>query len=107
MPGITDVVISSQNTFGTLRIGTVRFNVYSIEQLDTMEALFMRPGFSALLEWGHTLYYDNGNNKLQKNPETIDGFLTGSSRAEIDKKIVEKKKDTSNNYDGMYGIIKN
>lgn len=107
MPGITDVVISSQNTFGTLRIGTVRFSVNSIEQLDKMEALFMRPGFSALLEWGHTLYYENGNNKLQKNPETIDGFLTGSSRAEIDKKIVEKKKDTSNNYDGMYGIIKN
>ena len=107
MPGITDVTISSQNTFGTLRIGTVRFTVNSIEQLDTMEALFMRPGFSALLEWGHTLYYENGNNKLQKNPETIDGFLTGNSRAEIDKKIVEKKKDTSNNYDGMYGIIKN
>jgi len=92
MPGITDVTISSQNTFGTLRIGTVRFTVNSIEQLDTMEALFMRPGFSALLEWGHTLYYENGNNKLQKNPETIDGFLTGNSRAEIDKKIVEKKK---------------
>lgn len=107
MPGITDVIISSQNTFGTLRIGTVKFTVNSIEQLDSMEALFMRPGFSALLEWGHTLYYENGNTKLQKNPEVIDGFLTGTSRAEIDKKIVQKKKDTSNNYDGMYGIIKN
>lgn len=107
MPGITDVVISSQNTFGTLRIGTVKFTVNSIEQLDSMEALFMRPGFSALLEWGHTLYYENDNTKLQKNPEVIDGFLTGTSRAEIDKKIVQKKIDTSNNYDGMYGIIKN
>ena len=107
MPGITDVIISSQNTFGTLRIGTVKFTVNSIEQLDSMEALFMRPGFSALLEWGHTLYYENDNTKLQKNPEVIDGFLTGTSRAEIDKKIVQKKIDTSNNYDGMYGIIKN
>lgn len=107
MAGITDVSITSQNTFGTLRVASIRLIVNSIEQLDTIEALFMRPGFSALLEWGHTLYLDNKDSKVEKNIETVEDFFIDSNRSEIEKTIKTKKSTSSNNYDAMYGVIKN
>lgn len=107
MAGIIDVKITSQNTFGTLKVATVNLTVNSIEQLDTLEALFMRPGFTALLEWGHTVYPDNDSNSIITTPDTIDSFFTPSNRTEIQKLIKAKKKDSSNNYDAMYGVIKN
>jgi len=107
MAGITSVRVTSQNTFGTLKVATINITINSIEQLDTLEALFMRPGFTALLEYGHTIYPDNNSDSIITTPEQIDSFFTPSNRSAIQKLINEKKKSSSNNYDAMYGVIKN
>ena len=107
MAGIVNVQVTSQNTFGTLKVATINITVNSIEQLDDLEALFMRPGFTALLEYGHTSYPDNNSESIITTPEQIDSFFTPSSRSQIQKLINEKKKSSSNNYDAMYGVIKN
>lgn len=107
MAGITAVQVTSQNTFGTLKLATINITINSIEQLDTLEALFMRPGFTALLEYGHTVYPDNNSDSIITSPEQIDSFFTPSNRSDIQNLIKEKKKSSSNNYDAMYGVIKN
>ena len=59
MPGVTGFDVQSYNTYGTLRIANVKFVVHSLEDLELVEKLFLRPGYSVIVEWGHTLYIDN------------------------------------------------
>ena len=109
VPGITDVNITAQNRFGTLRTATVSFKAYTVEQLDYIEQLYMRPGFSILLEWGHSTYQKN-NNEIVTNPVTVgDSFFTKGTfdKDTIQKKIQTLRKNSGHNYDGMFGFVKN
>ena len=106
MAGITGFKVNSKNTFGTLRVATVDFKANSIEQLDDLEQLFLRPGFSVLLEWGHSLYLDN-KGSLQKTIKTFPDFFTGKSSEKIYEKIESLQISSNYNYDAMYGFIKN
>ena len=106
MAGITGFKVDSKNTFGTLRVATVDFKANSIEQLDDLEQLFLRPGFSVLLEWGHSLYLDN-KGTLGKTIKTFPDFFTGKSAKKIYEEIESLQKGSNYNYDAMYGFIKN
>lgn len=107
MAGITGFTVSSKNTFGTLRVATIDIKVNSIEQLDEIEQLYFRPGMSVLIEWGHSLYYDNSG-KFDSTVETFPNFFTPQSGKAISDKIVELKTKTNDyNYDAVYGFIKN
>ena len=74
MPGITGVQIRSINRFGVLKEATITFNCWDVSQLQELELLYMRPGFTALLEWGHSLYYKSENDFV-KTPSTVQTFL--------------------------------
>ena len=52
MPGITNVSIQSKGAYGSLQEATVSFNCWDIRQLENLELLFMRPGYTVLLEFG-------------------------------------------------------
>lgn len=106
MAGITSFDVDTPSTFGTLRTATVNFKANSIEDLDILEQLYMRPGFSILLEWGHSLYIDNKGD-LQTNITTFPNFFNSSDANSIYEKIKELKAGSYNNYDAMYGFIKN
>lgn len=108
MPGITSVSIASKNTFGTLREAEVKISVWTLEDFEIIERVYLRPGFTMLLEWGHSLYVDN-NGQLQKTPPTVGtGFFEfGVSRESVMKAIETYRSDTDNNYDGMLGFVKN
>ena len=54
-PGITNMSIHSHNRYGSLRTATVNFTVFDPQQLAIMEVLYMRPGYSVILEFGHSL----------------------------------------------------
>ena len=108
MPGITGFRIDSKNRFGTLREASIDFQVWSVEQLTEIEQLYLRPGFTVLLEWGHSLYLDN-KGKVQKTaPRTVGDYFTGNqSKEKVIEKIKELKKESNQNYDGVFGYIKN
>ena len=95
MPGITSMNVKSKNTYGTLREAEVKFSVWSLEDFELMEKLYLRPGFTMLLEWGHSMYIDN-NGVLIKDVETItdDFFQTGASMTSILKAIKEIRQKT-------------
>jgi hypothetical protein len=107
MPGITGVQINSLGQFGQLKEATVTFNCWDRSQITELELLFMRPGFTALLEWGHSIYATS-DKEYVKTPQTIGSFFkAGTSKEQLYKEVEELKKQSGYNYDGMFGFIKN
>lgn len=108
MPGITSVQVRSINQFGTLKEATITFNCWDRGQLTDLEKLYMRPGFTALLEWGHSMYTKNGNAPYDKHVETVTSFFTsGQSKEAIYAEIEKLKVQSAHNYDGILGFVKN
>lgn len=112
MPGVTGFDIQSYNTYGTLRIANVKFVVHTLEDLDLVEKLFLRPGYSCIVEWGHTVYVDNSGN-IQK-PKMGSTTLSNSTLFGKEKTVrqveeqIERKRISSNfNYDAFFGYVTN
>ena len=58
MPGISNVQIVNKSAYGSLREATVRYYCWDKHQLEELELLYMRVGYSILLEWGWSQYLD-------------------------------------------------
>jgi hypothetical protein len=107
MPGITGVQINSLGQFGQLKEATVTFNCWDRSQITELELLFMRPGFTALLEWGHTVYAKL-EGEFEKTPKTVGSFFdAGTSKEQLYNEIKALRKESGCNYEGMFGFIKN
>jgi N-acetylmuramoyl-L-alanine amidase len=113
MPGITNVVINSRSTTSVglkgLRECTISIKCHSLAQLQVIELLYMRPGYTALLEWGHSVYFvDNDiNTGPTQNIEYIDIFNGKPNRFKIYDEIFEKKCKSRGNYDAILGKVNN
>lgn len=114
MPGLTSVVIDTAGRLGSLRFATISFKVWNLTQLNVIEALYFRLGYTMLLEWGHTQYYSNPDFKPGNNLQTAigtfgidDPFVNNISISTLQQTITNKKFQTSGNYDGMVGIVTN
>ena len=110
LPGIISMNLRTHNTFGSVRTATVNFVCWTVQQLEVLEVLYMRPGYTALLEWGHSryLYEEDGSAKTDSvGAYGIDFFGTKKKRSEITKQLLEQRLKYRYNYDGMYGLIKN
>jgi hypothetical protein len=106
MPGLEGLSIKTGGKLGTLREATFEFTCYNMKQLEIMNALYMKLGFSVLIEWGHIPYLDNKTQKLETNPIPL-GFYGIETKEELMTKIQEKRVYHSGNYDAMWGTIKN
>jgi hypothetical protein len=113
MPGITNVVINSRSTTSVglkgLRECTISIKCHSISQLQVIELLYMRPGYTALLEWGHSVYFvDNDiNTGPTQNIHYIDIFDGNKTRFDVYDEIFEEKIKSNGNYDAILGKVNN
>lgn len=109
MSGITDAFIVNQNTFGTLRQAVVEFTCWTLEDLEILEKLYMRPGFHVLLEWGHTSWRTNrGELRGNSDIRTVsNSFFSTTSFSEVQKQIDKLQDLQEGNYDGFFGIVEN
>lgn len=108
MPGLTSVQIDTAGRLGSLRIANINFKVWNMNQLNVIEALYFRLGYSMLLEWGHTQYFTNKSDFISSNIYGIDDPFTPNLRKEnIQQQIAIKTRKTDGNYDGMLGIVSN
>ena len=105
MPGLENLSIKTGGKLGTLREATIDFTCYNMEQLNIMSALYMRLGFSVLIEWGHIPFLDN-KGVLNTNPIPLE-FYGIETKEELMASIQRKRVDHSGNYDAMWGTIKN
>jgi len=108
MPGITDMDIKSLSAYGSLREITINFQCWDIKQLEDLELLYMRPGYTVLVEWGWTPYLDS-NGQYQSNFFDYYDILHkgATSRTTLFKELYDKSVKYSGNYDAMFGYIKN
>lgn len=110
MPGITGVEIKSKSAYGSLREATVSFQCWDVAQLSDLELLYMRPGYTVLLEWGWTPYLDvNGNYQSTFTDFYTNTILnaTKKDRTQIFKDLYDNCTKYGGNYDAIFGYVKN
>lgn len=102
MPGITNVSIQSKGAYGSLQEATVSFVCWDIRQLEELELLYMRPGYTVLFEMGWDYAKANGElpryDILNKKDLVLnDGF----------KEIYNLIEQSKGNYNALLGYVKN
>jgi hypothetical protein len=109
MPGITDVKIETLGKLGSIRSATINFKVWDKEQLDVIDALYFKMGYTMFLEWGQSVYYkidydkNNSERLVTLDLDQIDPFKIDNKEALL-RKISKKIADSQGNYDAMLGM---
>ena len=108
MPGITNMDIKSLSAYGSLREITINFQCWDIKQLEDLELLYMRPGYTVLVEWGWAPYLDNNGEYKSNFFDYYDILHKGATnRTTLFKDLYDKSVKYGGNYDAMFGYIKN
>ena len=116
MPGITSFSSETTNK-GSLRFANLQIRANNTKQFEYIEALYLRLGYTMLLEWGNSSYptldtktsttsyessnYSLSNEFLQDPPQNSQG--TKHFYTEIEK----NRKLSQGNYDGFLGKVTN
>ena len=108
MPGIKSASIKTE-TRGSIRTATIQIQANNRQQFDIIDLLYMRLGFTMLLEWGNSSYYDNDGTYITSNPYSLsDEFLLGKISYEKAPELINNKRLAScGNYDAMIGKVVN
>ena len=109
-PGLISAKINCLNR-GSIREATVELKAYNLFQFELIELLYLRLGYTMLLEWGWDKFLNNDNTpESMGNTLTEDSWFqdisTDSYRKVIDR-IAKYRVDYSNNYDGFLGKVVN
>jgi len=114
MPGVESLEVKSLNR-GSLKKATVKLTAQTRNQLAVLDLLYMRLGYTVLIEWGNSIYLDK-NGKLQKMYTSIieDNKLwfnpTWSSKrsfADITGQISKVRELYDGNFDALLGKVSN
>jgi|MDTC01.3.fsa_nt_gb LAS superfamily LD-carboxypeptidase LdcB len=116
MPGITSFTSETTNK-GSLRFANLQIRANSTKQFEYIESLYLRLGYTMLLEWGNSSYptidtetsstvYEKSNFSLSSKflnnpPQNSQG--TQFFYTEIEK----NRKSSQGNYDGFLGKVTN
>ena len=103
MPGITNISIQSKGAYGSLQEAVVSFVCWDIRQLEELEILYMRPGYTVLLEFGWNYA------KTAKGTFPSYDILNKSDLTLNDafKDIYQLITESNGNYDALLGYVKN
>jgi hypothetical protein len=72
MPGLISANITHENR-GSLRQASIKIKAFNKVQLEILDVLYLRLGYSVLLEWGHSIYYnDQGILQTNMNNSLVD-----------------------------------
>ena len=72
MPGILSAEIRTE-TRGSIKTATVKVQANNRQQFDIIDLLYMRLGYSVLLEWGQSSYFNDKGTYIEDNPFTLVG----------------------------------
>ena len=127
MPGI--ISFETQNvTYGSTRKSTIRLKAFNKKQFDVIDLLYLRLGYTLIIEFGHSKYLDTENEAYQpENPvfannnfSIIDEFWFKDNAIEIKnneqqtlnfngihQEIIKRRKQSGGNYDAVIGVVEN
>jgi hypothetical protein len=109
MPGITNIEVKSKSAYGSLREVIVNFQCWSENQLEDLELLYMRPGYTVLLEWGWLPYLDNTGALINQIKDPYYDIINkgATDRTTIFTDLYKRSKDSDGNYEALFGYVKN
>ena len=122
MPGIISFTTENVNK-GALRISNISLRANNKKQFEYLETLYMRLGYTVLVEWGNSSYYKQNSNGSQSYISGIASqrslsadFIQATPKNKdagdtlIDyfyKKIEEYREESQGNYDALVGKVRN
>ena len=114
MPGIQDLTIKALNR-GSLKKAIIKIKAQNRNQLNVLDALYLRLGYTVLLEWGNSTFLNNEEGRLEKVQDTIlenkqlffnEGWQN-KAYDDVLEKIEDYRIEYQGNYDGMLGKVSN
>lgn len=110
MPGIQSLSIDCINR-GSIRKATVQLTAYNKFQFELIELLYLRLGYTMILEWGWDKFINPKTKKLESLSNTlIEDFWfnpTDISQSAVLNKLEETRLRYNGNYDGFFGKVRN
>jgi hypothetical protein len=108
IPGITQASIKTE-TRGSLKTATINIIAHNKEQFDIIDVLYMRLGYSILLEWGHSNFFYNNGTYESNNPFSLaNSFLSGALTYDNHLEQIQIQRNESNgNYDAIIAKVVN
>jgi len=109
MPGISSISANYKNN-GTLKQAQVNLTCFTREQFEAIEAIYLRLGFTMLLEWGHSIYFDNSGKKQSMSALKIPNILfrenlpdpNNAGEAAVQEALKKNPNLTNNQKDAIY-----
>lgn len=110
-PGLTKASINYKNN-GSLKQAEVNIKCFSRSQFEALEAIYLRLGYTMVLEWGNTLWFNNEGEFKRTEGYSIPSMLFGTDGnikpQALQEKIYKLKSEvTDGNYDAMVGKVTN
>ncbi len=111
MMGITELSVKCLNR-GSLKKAKLKINIQSKRQFEIFSILYLRLGYTVMVEWGNSFYLDNSLQLHHVRDTVIENdFFVNSSNQNylpiIKTKIPYYRKIYHANYDGLLGAVSN
>ena len=109
MPAIISAEINCINR-GSTRSATIRIKAFNQFQFDLIELLYLRLGYTMLLEWGHVNYVDNNNKRVKTGATLTETFWFTKgphNHSDVLDKIRIQNQASNGNIDGFFGRVTN
>jgi hypothetical protein len=125
MPGIVSMDVKALNR-GSIKKAIVKIKVQNRDQLTIIDTLYLRLGYTVLLEWGNSIYLDNDDSLMEVRETVLDdnkyffnrswnvntdpntGKKTTTAAYDNALEAIEKyRKEYDGNYDGLLGKVSN
>ena len=108
-PGITGFNVKHENR-GSIRSSELTIIAYNKFQFELIETLYLRLGFTMMVEWGHSKYLKNNNTIETPINTLIDKYwweVNGVPHLDMLSKIELERKNSNGNYDAIFGKVSN
>jgi hypothetical protein len=111
MPGIINASVKALNR-GSIKKATIKIKANSRRQFEIIDELYLRLGYTMMLEWGWSHYLTDENNYELMGPTIIDknwffdDEAPGPSQFWL-QEIIQQRRLHSGNYDAMFGRVVN
>ena len=109
MPGIQSVDIKSLNR-GSIREANIKLKAYNKFQFEIIELLYLRLGFTMILEWGNDKFISNEGEIKQTGNTIVEDLWfssTGYTQLTMIDAIERYRGYYDGNYDGFFGKVVN
>jgi hypothetical protein len=98
MPGVTGITANYKNN-GTLKQAQVKLTCFTRKQFEAIEAIYLRLGFTMILEWGHSVYFNNEGVKENMSSLKIPNMLFVEKLPPL--KLLEDLSSTNTGVEGV------